>query len=125
VVAETGEASLDDGGGVLGHVEHHRAWVLDGEAAQTGCAAGDRDGQVEGEPGLAALGCSAEDADGGASPERRDEPLLGVEDVSEIGCAGGGQGLSVHRHADAGHVGPTSSMAAWRVGSSMKAWSLA
>ena len=129
MVAEAGEASLDDGGGVLGHVEHHRAGVLDGEAAETGGAAGDRDGQVEGKPGLAALGRAAEDPDGGASPERGDEPLLGVEDVGEIGRARGGQGLAVHRHADAGgHVAPVSSSAAWRVGSSRKvcprAWAM-
>ena len=44
--------------------------------------AGDRDGEVE--EGLAALGLAADDADGLASPEPVDEPLLPARPVLQL-----------------------------------------
>ena len=63
------EALADDGEGVLGGVEEHAATLLDGEAAQTRGAGGDRDGDVEGEERLPALGLPAQDADGALGPQ--------------------------------------------------------
>src|SRR6185503_11363412 len=71
---------------------------------------------LEGKPRLAALGCAPEDADGGASPERVDEPAVTLGRVGELrGAQDGQQGAVV------AHVPPISSRAAWRVGSSRKA----
>jgi len=43
--------------------------MVDVECVQAGCAGGDGEGEVEGEPGLAALRGAAQDADGAARPE--------------------------------------------------------
>ena len=48
---------------VLGGIEQDAAWVWHREAAQARRAGGDRDGEVEGEERLAALGLAADDAD--------------------------------------------------------------
>src|SRR5580692_2283376 len=58
------EAAPDDMRRVLGGIEEDPARPGHGEAAQAGSAGGDRDGQVEGEEGFAALRLAADDADG-------------------------------------------------------------
>ncbi len=82
--ADAREARLDDGRRVLGHVEEDGARVVDVEGSEARGARGDRDGEIEREPGLAALGRAAEDADGSARPERVDEPACERVAVVEI-----------------------------------------
>ena len=50
------EAGAHDVPGVLGGEQQDGSWLVGGEAAQAGHAGGDRDGEVEREEGLAALG---------------------------------------------------------------------
>ena len=80
--ADAGDTRLHDGSGVLGHVDEYWPWIVDGERAKTGRSARDRDSKVEREPGFAALGRSAENADGGSCPERIDEPTR--EDIAVV-----------------------------------------
>lgn len=87
VVTQPAEACLHDGGSVLGRVEQDEAGIFDDEAAECGRTARDRDGEVEGELRLAALGSAAEDADGGPRPERGDEPQLCLVGIDEVGGA--------------------------------------
>jgi len=54
VAAEAFEPLLDDGGGVLGHVDKSAALLLDVEGVEAGSAAGDGEGEVEPKPALAA-----------------------------------------------------------------------
>jgi hypothetical protein len=74
--ADALEPAAHDMQGILGRVEQHPARPGDGEAAQARGAGGDRDGQVQGEEGLAAFRFPADDADGLFGPEPRDEPAL-------------------------------------------------
>ena len=66
---------------VLGGVEQHAPGPAHREAAQARGAGGDRDGHVEREKRLAALGLAADDADGLLGPQPLDEPavLLGPD----------------------------------------------
>ena len=57
-----------------------------GEAAQAGDAGGDRDGDVEGEERLAALGLAADDADGLLGPQAGDQPALLLGALGEAPC---------------------------------------
>jgi hypothetical protein len=63
-LAEVLDALADVQGGVLGGVDEDGSGVGDGEASQAGAAGGDGDGDLEGEPALAGLGGSADNADG-------------------------------------------------------------
>src|SRR5262249_14617096 len=58
------EAATYDAERVLGGKQQHTAGTRDGEAAQARRARGDRDGDVEREERLAALGFATDDADG-------------------------------------------------------------
>jgi hypothetical protein len=69
VSADADEAFLDDGRRVLGHVEQDRAGFVDVEEIERERLRSDREREIEGEPRLAALGRTAEDADARASPE--------------------------------------------------------
>src|SRR4051812_15801722 len=94
--------------------------MVDVEGIQARCTRGDGDREVEGEPGLAALGGSPEDADGTARPEGVDEPAWEGVAIVEIGGADDGERVVVRtgRHV----LTPSSSTAAWTVASSRKLW---
>jgi len=62
--------------GILGGIKQDAAGAADREAAQTGDAGGDGDGQIEGEEGFASLWLAADDADGFFGPQPLDEPAL-------------------------------------------------
>ena len=119
VATDAGEARLDDGGRIFGHIyEHapHIAYLEDAEARRT-ARDGERD--LEGEPRLAALRRAAEDTDAGARPEGLDEPSrahLGVVDVRRAH-----DGQSVVAVAVHGAL-PSSATAASKTCSSRKAW---
>jgi len=74
VEAQAGEAFPERGGVIFGEIDEHVSGVADMEAAETRGGGGDREGQIETEPGLAELGAAGEEADGGAAPEGLDEP---------------------------------------------------
>src|SRR5262249_34116523 len=93
------------------------AGILDGEAIEAARAGGDGNAELEGKPGLAALGSAAEDADGRARPERGDEPAPFPGGVVKVCGAHEGQERPLVAHG-----APVSSIAAWRVGSSRKVW---
>ena len=100
--------------GVLGGEQQDRARFVGGEAAQAWDAGGDRDGDVERQEGLAALGLAADDADRLAHPQPIDEPLLSTRPVLELGRRPGRE--AVRRRvpgADPVH-GWISSRAFWR-----------
>jgi hypothetical protein len=67
-VGDGSDALLDGGGRVFGGVEQDGAALTDGVAPEAWLSAGDCDGQLEGEPGLAALGAPADEADGLVGP---------------------------------------------------------
>lgn len=110
-LADATKPRLDDGAGVLGHVEQDGASVVDVEGAEARGAGCDGDGEVESEPGLAALGSAAEDADGGAGPERLDEPAGGAVAVIEVGSANDGEGVVVEMRGRGHALSPSSSTA--------------
>ena len=121
VAAEAGESCLDDGRGVLGHVDQHAAGLGDGEGVEAGRAAGDGDGQIEPEPALAALGRAANDADAGAGPEVRDEPAAGGVGLVQVGGAHDGEpGVVVGAHPASACTDGAASIAVSMVWSSMK-----
>jgi hypothetical protein len=57
------EPPAHDMQGILGCIQQDPARPGDGEAAQAGGAGGDRDGQIQGEEGLAAFRFPTDDAD--------------------------------------------------------------
>lgn len=125
VEAEAGEAELDVGGSVFGHVDECGSRIVHGEAAEAGGAAGDGECEVEGEPALAALGGTADDANAGASPERLDEPSALGPRIGEKRGAHDGEGVGVsdgRSHAFCVRVAgvSSSSTAMARVASSTK-----
>lgn len=69
VTADTGETRLDDGRGILGHVEQDGADVAALEDAETRRAARDRERHFESEPRFADLGGTAKDTDARSRPE--------------------------------------------------------
>jgi hypothetical protein len=76
--ADAAESLAHDRLGVLGSIQEHATGLRHCEAPQGGPARGDRDGQVQGEEGFAALGLAADDADRALAPQVRDEPALFV-----------------------------------------------
>jgi hypothetical protein len=70
------ESLADDVKSVLGGIEEHTARSRDREAAQTLCARGDGDGEVESQEALTALRLSADQTDGLFTPQRVDEPAV-------------------------------------------------
>src|SRR6476646_4564423 len=63
------EAASDDVECVLGGIEQNAAGSAHREAAQTGDAGSDGDGEIEGEEGFAAFGLAADDAAGFVGPQ--------------------------------------------------------
>ena len=86
---DTLEPGAHDVAGVFGGEQQDGSCLAGGEAAQAGHAGGDRDGEVEREEGLAALGLAADDADGLAPPQRVDEPPLAARALFELGRGSG------------------------------------
>ena len=74
--ADALEAAANDVQGILGGIKQDAAGAADREAAQTGDAGGDGDGQIEREEGFAAFRLAADDADGFFRPQPLDEPAL-------------------------------------------------
>ena len=84
---------------VLGGVKQNAPGAWHGEATQARNACRDRDGEVEGEEGFAALGLAADDPDRLLGPQPGDEPALVL---GAIGKAPGGlDGQQVHRRRPA------------------------
>jgi len=82
-------------GWVLGGVEEHGPGGDHREASQGGCAGGHRDGQVEREEGLAALGLAAGQSHRLLGPEPLDEPV--VLRGPKVELMGTANGEPVHR----------------------------
>ena len=78
--ADALEPAAHDMQGILGRVQQHPTRPGDREAAQAGGAGGDRDSQVQGKEGLAALRLAADDPNRLFRPQPGDEPglLLGA-----------------------------------------------
>ena len=68
------QASADDTQGVLGGKEQDRAGASDREVPQTGSPGSHGQGYIQSQERFAALGFSAQDADGFLGPELLDEP---------------------------------------------------
>ncbi len=101
--ADAVEPATDDVQGVLGGVEQHATGVGHGEAAQTGPAGGDGDGQIEGEEGFAAFGLAADDADGLLGPQVVDQPSRFLGPFGQ--AMGGNDGKRGHRRLPATALG--------------------
>lgn len=71
---DTGEPLSHDVERVLGGEDQDAAGTRDREAAHARRSRRDRDGKVEREEGLAALGLASDDADGLVTPQLLDEP---------------------------------------------------
>lgn len=106
-VADAFEPRLDDGRGVLGHVDEDGAGIVDGERAETRGAAGDGDGKIECEPRFAALRGSAEYADGRTCPERIHEPTRADIAIFEIGGTNDRKRVGVGVDGGVFHAEPT------------------
>ena len=88
--------------------------LVGGEAAQARDAGGDRDGEVQRQEGLAALGLAADDADRLAPPQRVDEPLVLARAVLQLDRRACREAVC-RRAPGAGPAhGLSSSMALWR-----------
>ena len=72
---------------VLGRKHQHRSGAQHREAAQAGSARCDTDRHVQGQKALAALGLSAENADGLIGPKPFDKPFGLIGRIGEIACA--------------------------------------
>jgi hypothetical protein len=81
--------------GVLGGVEQDPSGLGHDEAAQAGRAGGDRDGEVESQERLAALGLAADDADGLLRPQPGDEPAMLIGALGQT--PGGLDGQHAHQ----------------------------
>lgn len=118
---EPTKAGLDDGRGVLGHVEEDGARVVDIEGSKAGSGGGDGDGEIESEPGLAAFRSAAEDAHGGSRPDGVNEPTSPRVAIVEVG--GTNDGKRIVECSGRGHEpAPSSSSADSMVASSRKLW---
>ena len=74
--ADAVEPPTDDVQSIFGGVEQDASGLGHGEAAQTGRAGGDGDGQIEGEEGFAAFWLAADDANCLLGPQPGDQPAL-------------------------------------------------
>lgn len=98
-----GEARAQVGGRLLGAVEEHRPRLRHGEVAEGRGAARDRDGEIEGEPGLAALRGTPDHADALRAPEALDEP--GAPGALARHRGGGEDGQRLDARGVTGHGG--------------------
>ena len=80
---------------VLGGVKQNAPGTGHGEATQARNACRDRDGEVQGKEGFAALGLAADDPDRLLRPQPGDEPALVLGAIGE--APGGLDGQQVHR----------------------------
>jgi hypothetical protein len=102
-LADAIEAASHDVQRILGGIEQHPSGPRYGEAAQARDAGGHRNGDVEGEERLAALGLAADDADGLLGPQAGNEPAMLLLALGEAPC--GLDGQEAHRRrADAALV---------------------
>jgi len=81
--ANTVEPAAHDVQRILRGVEQDAAGIGHGEAAQAGCAGGDRDGEIESEEGFAAFRLAADDADGLLGPQPAHQPALLLGSLGE------------------------------------------
>jgi hypothetical protein len=84
---------------VLGGAEQNAARTWHDEAAQARDAGGDRDGDIESEERLAALGLASDDTDGLLRPQARDQPAVLLGSLGET--ISGLDGQQAHRRARA------------------------
>jgi hypothetical protein len=84
VSAESGETLSHHGGMILGEIDEHLAGVFHFEASEARRARGYGEGEIETEPGLSKLGLPGHEADGGATPERIDEPTFARRGLCEF-----------------------------------------
>lgn len=75
-VADTLDSLPDHGGGVFSEVDEGGAFALHLEVSEARRSRGDAEGEVESEPGFAALGRAADDSHGLLPPEIFYEPSL-------------------------------------------------
>jgi hypothetical protein len=87
VLADSSDAAADLMQGILGEVDEGRAGLLDIEAVEAGCVAGDGDGEVESEPAFAGLRSPCNESNSLVSPQRADEPGRGPVDLLQVGDA--------------------------------------
>ena len=98
--SDAGEPLPHDVERILGSEQQHAAGADHREPAQARRARGDRDGEIEHEERLAALGLAANDANGLVPPEVLDEPTPRDRHVGEVGGAADRQaGRRRHRRA--------------------------
>lgn len=98
VRADLGDAVTELVGRVLGEVDDSGPRGVDVEAAETGGAGCDGDGEIEPEPGFAGLGRSPDDPDSVGAPEGLDEPA-GLGGPGLDGMDGQGRQTLVHGHS--------------------------
>ena len=108
------EPGAHDVPGVLGGEQQDGARLVGGEAAQARDTGGDRDGEVQRQEGLAALGLAADDADRLAPPQRVDEPLVPARAVFELDRRARREAVRRPGAGVDGIHGRVSSMACWR-----------
>jgi hypothetical protein len=84
---------------VLGGVKQNAPGAWHSEATQARNAGRDRDGEVQGEEGFAALGLAADDPDRLLGPQPSDEPALFLGAIGE--APGGFDGQQAHRRRPA------------------------
>lgn len=89
VLAELGDAVAELGQGVLGEIDHGGPRGVDLEATEAGGAGGDRDREIQSQPGFTRFCGPSNDADGAGAPQIADEPRrvgrLGIEGMDREG----------------------------------------
>jgi hypothetical protein len=98
--------------------------IADGKRAEARIVAGDAERELEREPGLAALGRTAEDAHAGAGPQRLDEPARPLFLLLDVGGAHDRQRVARFAIGTHHEPVPSSASAASSACSSRKAWFL-
>ncbi len=84
VLAEPGETLTHQRGVIFGKVHQGVAGLVRLESVETRSGGGDREGEIEPEPGLAELRRAADEADGRTAPELVNEPARSGFGLPEI-----------------------------------------
>ncbi|HQP45073.1 MAG TPA: hypothetical protein PLV66_15510 [Thermoanaerobaculales bacterium] len=92
-LGDAGGSVLDGFRRVFGCIHQDVPLLTDGEASEAREAGSDSDSQLEGEPGFAALGRAADEADGLVCPEVVDKPGGAVVRRLDVGDPGDGEGF--------------------------------